>query len=85
MVRELVGAPAINVAVLHDGMDNLYAMYPELLPKRDGTDAIIDGVRYKDAFTQKPHPINIEISEENFTKIVQEKKFEGPVDQLTYQ
>jgi len=85
LLRELMDGPAINVAVVHDGMDQLYALYPELIPKIDGTDAIIDGVRYKDAFTQKPHPINVEISEENFTKMVQEKRFEGPVDELSYQ
>jgi len=62
-----------------------YLVIQLVAPKIDGTDAIIDGVRYKDAFTQKPHPINVEISEENFTKMVQEKRFEGPVDELSYQ
>lgn len=34
-------------------------------PQIDGTDAIIGNVRYKDAFTQKSHPKNVEEFEEN--------------------
>ena len=85
LLRELVNAPAIEVAVLHDGVSQLYALYPELIPQIDGTDAIIGDVRYKDAFTQKPHPINVMISEQNFHTIIKGNRFEGPLDEDAYQ
>ena len=54
-------------------------------PQIEGTDAIIGDVRYKDAFAQKPHPINVKISEQNFNTIVEGNRFEGPLDEDAYQ
>lgn len=58
-IVEYISRKKINVAELHDAMDNFYRADPSTKPIVEGINVYIDNIKYSEVFTRKPNEYHL--------------------------